>query len=144
MAPLHDAAALRLGRLDQRYTRNRRAVVSVLSDADAPLTIPEILGASPGLAQSSTYRNLAVLEEAGVVQRIVTGDDHARFELTEELTGHHHHHLVCDGCGIVVDIALPDALEHELEKAAVNVASTSGFVLAEHRLDLVGRCTTCS
>lgn len=143
MAPLHDSAASRLGRLDQRYTRNRRAVVAVLGEAEAPLTIPEILHAAPGLAQSSTYRNLAVLEQAGVVQRIVTGDDHARFELTEQLTGHHHHHLVCDGCGVVVDVALPDALEHELERVANDVATGSDFVLTEHRLDLVGRCTTC-
>ena len=32
------------------------------------------------------YRNLSVLERAGVVQRIVTTDEWARYELAEDLT----------------------------------------------------------
>ena len=38
------------------------------------------------LAQSSAYRNLVVLEQAGAVNRIVTADDFARFELAQDLT----------------------------------------------------------
>ena len=44
------------------------------------------MAANDTLAQSSTYRNLVVLEEVRVVHRIVTSDDHARYELTEEIT----------------------------------------------------------
>ena len=56
--------------------------------------------------QSSAYRNLAVLEHAGVVRRVITEGEFARFELTEELT-EHHHHLICSRCGRVEDVTVP-------------------------------------
>ena len=36
------------------------------------------------MPQSSAYRNLAVLEQAGVIRRVITDDDFARFELDED------------------------------------------------------------
>ncbi|TMK61498.1 MAG: transcriptional repressor [Actinobacteria bacterium] len=88
----HEAVARRLRRSNQRLTANREALVELLAETPRPLTMPEILGSRAGLAQSSVYRNLVVLEQAGVVHRIVTSDGHARFELAEDLTGRHHHH----------------------------------------------------
>jgi len=41
--------------------------------------------------------------EIGVVRRVAGADDHGRFELAEELSGHHHH-LVCARCGKVEDV----------------------------------------
>lgn len=140
---LHDTVAQRLRRLDQRYTSGRRAVVEVLSGADDPLTIPQILQRDRRLAQSSVYRNLAVLEEAGVVHRIVTTDDHARFELAEELTGDHHHHLVCTTCGTVLDVALPATVDLQLDRALRRAARARAFEADHHRVDLVGTCAGC-
>src|SRR5262249_10636187 len=87
---LHDTVSTRLRGVNQRVTANRRAIVEALSDASRPMTIPELLE-SPGgrgLAQSSVYRNLVVLEQAGLVHRIVTDGEFARFELAEDLTEH--------------------------------------------------------
>ena len=69
-----------------RYTRSRRRVVEVLAGTDRPLTIPDILARAGTLAQSSVYRNLNELIDAGVVHRIVAGDEFSHFELAEELT----------------------------------------------------------
>src|SRR5262245_20824344 len=95
---LHRGIEAKLLAADQQYTVNRRAVASVLAAGGAPMTLPEILRADRSLAQSSTYRNLGVLVDAGIVRRLVHGGDHARYELAEHLT-EHHHHLVCDSCG---------------------------------------------
>lgn len=140
---LHDAVSQRLRHLDQRYTAGRRAVIEVLVTARDPLTIPQILEHDPGLAQSSAYRNLAVLEEAGVVHRIITTDDHARFELAEELTGDHHHHLVCTSCGTVLDVALPPSIDRQLDLALRAAADDRSFDPDHHRIDLLGTCATC-
>jgi Fur family transcriptional regulator, ferric uptake regulator len=126
----------------QRYTTQRRALIDVLAEADAPLTLPQLLERSAGLAQSSAYRNLAVLERAGVVHRIVTSDDHARWELTEDLT-EHHHHLICRGCGDVTDFTVPPDIERRLDDALADAASVAGFDATHHRLDLVGLCSRC-
>ena len=143
MEELHSTAADRLRGDGQRYTTQRRSLVELLTEVDQPLTIPQLLERQPGLAQSSAYRNLAVLERAGVVHRIVTSDEFARYELAEDLT-HHHHHLICSACGDVTDFEVSAAVEQELESALAKVAKRTGFQVRTHRLDLVGTCPTCS
>ena len=140
---IHDAALQRLSSVNQRYTQNRRRLIQALHEATDPRNIAELLRETTGLAQSSTYRNLAILEEAGIVHRIVTGDDHARFELTEAMTGTHHHHLVCTECGAVYDMELSDELEHSLHDELARVAAQRQFEGAHHRIDLLGTCTDC-
>jgi len=143
MDDLDERALRRLSDDGQRLTEGRRRVLQALVDAGAPVTIPDILGLQPGLAQSSVYRNLAVLERAGLVSRIAMGDDHAHYELAEDITDHHHHHLVCEACGKVSDVTLPDSTERALDRALDEAASVEGFALSRHRLDLIGRCRDC-
>ena len=139
---LDDEITTLLRRAEQRYTKGRRALVATLRSVGQPVTIPQILDASEGLAQSSVYRNLVVLEEAGVVTRIVTNDDFARYELAEQLT-HHHHHLICSSCGDVTDFSLGENAEAGLDAALHEIAEQAGFTVEAHRLDLVGTCSNC-
>jgi len=141
-ADLHDVVATRLRDAGQRYTTGRRAIVDRLQAAGQPLTIPEVLAGS-SLPQSSAYRNLAVLEQAGAVHRIVTSADFARYELAEDLT-EHHHHLICSTCGTVEDFTAPPALERSLHKAVAEVEGATGFSAEHHRLDLLGTCKDCA
>src|SRR5207245_7165740 len=127
-----------------RYTRNRRTVVEALDQADGPLSLPQLLQRRRQLAQSSAYRNLAILEAAGVVHRIVASDGFARFELAQEVTEHHHHHRICSACGRVEDFTLPTALEVSLERALRRVATKAEFRALSHQLDLIGVCPACS
>lgn len=140
---LHATAAQRLRSSGLRYTGSRRAVVEVLATTDRPLTIPEILSVDTSLAQSSTYRNLTELIGAGVVHRIISGDEYSHFELAEDLTSHHHH-LVCTSCGRVADVTLSDDMEASLDRALARVAVAQGFQAEHHRLDVIGRCSVCA
>lgn len=140
---LHDTVASRLRAEGQRYTEGRRVLVEVLAGAGHPLTMAEVLASHENLAQSSAYRNLAVLERAGVVERIHTTDEWARYELAERLT-EHHHHLICSACGAVADVAVPPSLEQAVEEAAAELARQRGYRIETHRLDLVGICPACS
>lgn len=139
---VHRSAAEWLRRDGQRYTSGRRALVEALEATDRPLTIAELLALDPRLAQSSAYRNLAVLEQAGVVHRVVGADEFARFELAEHLSGHHHH-LICSSCGAVNDFTVSPAIEASLEEAFARVEEATGFRADHHRLDLVGVCARC-
>jgi Fe2+ or Zn2+ uptake regulation protein len=139
---IHEQVALRLLRVDQRYTRLRRALIETLAGAGRPLTIPEVLHAGPGLTQSSAYRNITVLIEAGAARRVTGADDHGRFELAEDLSGHHHH-LVCGSCGKVSDVKLSPRLERALAEAAQAAAEEDDFDVTEHRFDLLGVCADC-
>jgi len=142
VSEIDQIAHTRLRRDGQRYTDNRRQLVHVLAESPDPLTIPEILLRRADLAQSSVYRNLSILERSGVVQKIITTDEWARFELAEDLT-EHHHHLICSGCGAVRDFTVSTRLERSIDEALVEVADQAGFQLDHHRLDLVGLCEGC-
>lgn len=140
---LDTTAAARLSAVDQRYTVARRRLVAVLGRHRRPLSIAEIRERDRSLAQSSLYRNLAVLEQAGVVHRVAGGDGLARYELAEDLTGHHHH-LVCSSCGSVDDVEIPGRLERSVVQGITEVAAQAGFEVHHHRLDLIGRCARCA
>ena len=140
---LHREASQRLAALDQRYTSSRRALVAAIAGAGRPMTMPEILDAATGVPQSSAYRNLTVLCEAGVARRLAGTDDIGRFELAEDLSGHHHHHLVCSVCGLVADVPTSVRLEKALDEAARLAAEETGFEVTDHRIDLEGVCPAC-
>lgn len=140
---LHRSVAARLTEHDQQYTANRRAVVDALVAAGAPINLPDLLAADASLAQSSAYRSLSVLIDAGVVRRLVHVGDHALFELHEHLT-EHHHHLVCESCGAVVDVTLPDQVEAQMDDTFDQVSAAAGFTPRHHTVDIYGTCAECS
>jgi Fur family peroxide stress response transcriptional regulator len=113
--------ALRLRKADQRFTPARRALVAALVTAKGPMAIADILLVTEKMPQSSVYRNLTVLESVGVVSRLMSNDEYGRFELSENLIGHHHH----------------------LISTLAQLASANGFTLEHHRLDIVGKCSNC-
>jgi Fur family ferric uptake transcriptional regulator len=140
---VHEAVGLRLAGADQRYTAQRRMLVEILGRAGRPLTIPEVLEAGTKLTQSSAYRNIAVLIEVGVLERIAGSDDYARVELAEAFAGHHHH-LVCEECGTVEDLHASEKLERVLGETARLAAAEQGYLVKEHRVELRGRCLRCA
>jgi Fe2+ or Zn2+ uptake regulation protein len=139
-----DAVAVRLRRTGQRFTEGRRALYDALARAGRPVTIEEILREEPGLAMSSAYRNLAILQQAGVVHRVSTDHEFARYELAEDLTENHHHHLVCRSCGAVQDVEIPVGLERSVRSKLGDLATDSGFVMESHRVDGFGLCARCA
>jgi Fur family transcriptional regulator, ferric uptake regulator len=140
---IHDAVAARLGNNIIRYTKTRRTVVEVLARARQPLTVDEIrtMTAAP---LSSVYRTLAILEEVGLVHRLTNDNsEYARFELAEDLLGHHHH-LACANCGTMTDVTLPHNIEADLDRALALLAKQQHFTVDGHRLDIIGTCATCT
>jgi Fur family transcriptional regulator, ferric uptake regulator len=140
---LHRAIEERLGQVGQRYTVNRRALVDALAGARRPLGVDDVRAGKRSPPQSSIYRNLTDLVEAGVVRRVITEGDFARFELDEGLT-EHHHHLVCSNCGRVEDVAIPLDVERSIDRTLDRLAKDAGFATVSHRLDLIGLCSGCA
>ncbi len=141
-ADVHAVAARRLALQAQRYTASRRAIVDRLHAAPQPLPIPAIVEGRD-LAVSTVYRNLRVLEDAGVVARIVTSGEFACFELAEDLSSHHHH-LICRSCHAVADFEVPADVEDALGRLLEEVPAANGFQAERHRLDLIGVCSDCA
>jgi Fe2+ or Zn2+ uptake regulation protein len=141
-ADLHGVVEDRLRQADQRYTAGRRAIIGLLLSAGHPVSIGDIAECLPGVPRSSAYRHLTDLETAGIVRRVTANDEFTRFELAEDLTGHHHH-LLCLSCGKVIDVTLPATLEHHVTTAIGQLADAESFQPHSHRLDILGLCADC-
>jgi Fe2+ or Zn2+ uptake regulation protein len=142
---LHGAAERRLAKAGQRHTRQRRAILDLVVAAGRPVTVPDLLShGAADVSQSSLYRNLVVLEEVGVLQRVAGFGNHDRFELSETLSGHHHHHLQCTGCGVVIDVPTDSGFEQAMADEADKVAGELGFQVTGHSVDLFGLCQECA
>lgn len=141
---VHHLAQARLRRIGQRYTAGKRAVVEVMVRLANPVSIDDFLRQRPGLPQSSVYRHLADLQAAGIASRIAAGEPggYARFELAEDITGHHHH-LVCKRCGCVTAFTPSPSLSRCLQPHLDELASAEGFALQGHRIEVLGLCRTC-
>jgi Fur family ferric uptake transcriptional regulator len=87
-------------------------------------------------SKATVYRTLPLLTEAGIVQpAVMTGD----IRSYEAAAGREHHdHLVCLGCGKVVEFEFEafEILQRE-------IAARHGFRLEGHFHQLVGHCADC-
>ena len=69
-----------------------------------------------------------------MVHRIVGSDEFFRYELAEDLTRHHHHHLDRSRCGEVQDFTAPASIESDLDRAPAR-RRPARFDADHHRLD---------
>ena len=115
----------------------------MLRRAGNPVSMTDVVSGRSAPPQSSVYRNLAVLEHAGVVHRVVTGGEFARFELTEDLT-EHHHHLICSRCGPSRTSPCLPTWKGRSTGRSTALAKRAGSPDVDHRLDLIGTCGNCA
>jgi len=123
-----------------RISGTREAVVFVLSEAAAPLSVPQILSAlgETGIRPNKTtvYRELEFLKTQGFAKELTLRNDIALFELA----GLHHHHLVCVDCGTVRDI---EVVDESLSCEERRIERKEGFRILEHSLEFFGLCGKC-
>ena len=132
--------AERLRKKSRRVTGARKSILDILSRQSHPITIRGIHDQLPkGDCDLATiYRSMHLLEGMGMVKRYEFGDGQARFELLREGDDGHHHHLVCTGCAVVVE--LHECGMGELEARMV---LSHGFSRVTHKLEFFGLCPRC-
>ena len=104
------------------------------TESDTPSTTPPV---------STASRSLAIPGETGEVRRLNGTAIPGRFGLVEEVSGHHHD-AVCSACGLVIDATSSARCEVALAETAPAIAEANGIDVADHRLELVGRCSSCA
>lgn len=130
-----------------KVTNQRVAVLEVLYlNRGRHLTTEELYelvkAQSPEIGLATVYRTVQLLLDMNLIDKITLDDGFIRYEIAEEkdkLTGHHHHHLICLGCGEI--ISFEDDLLENLEE---NISKTTGFQVVDHEVKLYGYCRTCS
>lgn len=85
----------------------------------------------PGISLRTVYQTLTDLAAMGELQQIQLGGA-ARFDPNVG----DHHHSVCDTCGEVRDVYVPDADN-------ISVAGLEGFSVQSARIVFSGKCPRC-
>ncbi|QAA77058.1 MAG: hypothetical protein BIP78_1292 [Candidatus Bipolaricaulis sibiricus] len=119
-------------------TGPRRAVVEAVFALPAHFEAADLWAALRGVVSSAAtvYRTLDLLEQAGLVRRVSFGETHAHYE---HLVGREDHgHLVCRGCGRVVEFSDPG-----LKRVVTRAAEEHGFELTEAVVQGYGLCPAC-
>ena len=123
-----------------RSTRQGRAIVGVLSDAEVFLSAQEIFarlrdaGETVGLA--TVYRHLQRLCDEGRIDAVQGDDDQLVYRRCA--TVDHHHHLVCRACRRSTELE-----SAEVEQWAAAQAAHRGYTDVEHTVEIFGTCADC-
>jgi Fur family ferric uptake transcriptional regulator len=95
----------RLSEKGYRLTPQRLMILSAIESSSDHISAEEIYAQVadkyPHVNISTVYRNLELLKRLGMVYEINLGEGRIRYH--SERRGHHHH-LVCQNCGSVIDI----------------------------------------
>lgn len=135
-----DAALGALRASGMRASAARRLVLEVLHAASTPLTAEQIAdglgGRVPRSDLASVYRNLGVLERAGLAQHVHLGHGPA---LYSRAIADPPEYARCDGCGAVVAIG-PEAVA----RIRATIRSELGYEARFAHVPLTGLCPDCA
>jgi len=121
-----------------RVTRPRMAVLEVLG-AGGHLDVEEITRRVrerlDSVSTQAVYDVLGALTRAGLARRIEPAGSPALFEARN---GDNHHHVVCRGCGAILDV------DCVLGSApCLDASQTHGYEVDEAEVTFWGLCPTC-
>ncbi len=88
----------------------------------------------PSLSMGTVYRNLNILVEQKLIQKLPFGSTHDRYEVIKSP----HYHLVCENCGSVQDFNMPQY--RDINEYAQKMIR---FNISRHRIDFFGICEKC-
>ncbi len=120
-----------------RITGVRKRLVSFIMHLEGHWTIQDLAHRLEkegvlSIGQASLYRTVKLLEAHRLITETRLGADSARYEVNSHK---HHDHLTCLDCGLLVEFE-----NSKIEALQSKVASSLGFVLTDHRMELFGRC----
>ncbi|MBI4342669.1 MAG: transcriptional repressor [Candidatus Omnitrophica bacterium] len=119
---------------DQRRLVLRRAVAYLHFTAEELVKDVQVI--DPSVARGTVYRTLALLHEAGVVEKHDFRYGPPNYEVT--FAKAHHDHLMCVQCGEIIEFQEP-----RVEVLQDQVVKRYGYQLLSHTHKLYGLCGAC-
>lgn len=122
-----------------RLTPQRMLVVRAVEETSGHVAVEEIYAQVrarfPRVSLSTVYRTLDLLEGLGMVTKSDLGAGHVQYHRADDS---HHHHLVCQQCGTIVDLD-----EEELQPLWEALLQRHGFAVNQRHIGFFGCCARC-
>jgi len=123
-----------------RLTPQRMMVLSAIEGSDNHISAEEIyaqmVAKYPYVNISTVYRTLELLKRLGLVTETDLGGGRVRYHPADK---GHHHHLVCQQCGRIIDLD-----ESVLASVKSMLFREYKFSADLRHLAIFGRCANCS
>jgi Fur family ferric uptake transcriptional regulator len=131
-----------------RWTVPREEIFNILVQSQQHLSVKDIYASlgptDPEVGLTTVYRTLDLLDRAGLIRKINMADGTALFEYKRGDGSDHHHHLICTGCGKILNYR--DFEKEELDlvrKTEDALAQKYRFLIREHSIEYIGLCPDC-
>ena len=122
-----------------RATNQRALILEIIRLGQGHLDAYEVYRQArekqPHLSLSTVYRTLRMFKKLGLVEELHFDDTHHHYEVKPAAE---HHHLVCLGCGKVIEFSYP--LSRYVKR---NVPEAKGFNVVDAEIRLAGYCPEC-
>lgn len=122
-----------------KRSRQRERILGILQNTDthptASWVYDELKKEFNNLSMGTVYRNINILVDQNLVQKIEAGSSFDRFDANTDV----HYHFICRECGCIDDLPLDKMADlNEM------VSRETGYQAESHRLDFYGMCPACS
>ena len=121
-----------------RVTPQRRVILHILLHTNAHLTPAEVYEEArislPGLTETTVYRTLEFLAQAGLAQKAFSEKSKSAYEISD----HKHHHLICRECGHSLEVP-----QDKVDSLYETLQESTGFQLVQNHLTFFGLCPIC-
>lgn len=122
-----------------RATNQRALIMDIIRRGKGHLDADEIHRRArekePRLSLSTVYRTLQAFKKAELVEELHFNEDHHHYEVKPSTE---HHHLLCLGCGRVIEFRRP--ISRYIKR---NVPEARGFDIVDTEVRMTGYCPKC-
>ena len=120
-----------------RTTNQRALILEIIRQGhlDADEIYRRAREKQPRLNLSTVYRTMRMLKELGLVEELHFDEAHHHYEMKRHAE---HHHLVCLGCGKVVEFNC--LLSPKMKE---NIGRKKGFEVTGAEVRMTGYCSEC-
>jgi len=131
-----------------RWTMPREDIFNLLVQTQQHLSAKQIYAllhpSNDDLGLSTIYRTLDLLDKAGLLRKIHAGDGQVRYEYKKGDHSDHHHHLICTGCGKILNYRDFEKEELDLVRKTEEILEKKHrFLIRDHNIEFLGLCEEC-
>lgn len=123
-----------------RVTKTRKLLLEVFQNTRGPQSVPELLqefskrNSTPH--KTTLYREVENLADRGFLTRVQLAPERVSYELS----GHHHHHFVCQVCARITELSFCE----DVMKSISQALQTQGKIVKQHTFEFFGVCEFCT
>lgn len=123
----------------KRVTNQRTLILEIIRQRKGHIDADEIYRQAriiqPRISLSTVYRTLKALKEPGLIEELHLNDSHHHYEMKSTSK---HHHIVCLGCGKVIEFEYP--ISNYVQE---NIPEARDFQIVDMEIRMVGYCSQC-